>query len=135
MGFIVVFLLGCSLYLLLGWTYTTSIAFGLYFKGPSSSFGLTTPYSIWEQKNFPLNKRMVHASLALSVDEIFLNSSLVIALNKAFIARLLKFVALILSTSYDIGGSIGLVHPTSIASQTFSSRDCKKVLICTCQYA
>ena len=32
-GFIVVFLLGCSLYLLLGQTYTTPIAFGFYFKG------------------------------------------------------------------------------------------------------
>ena len=53
--FIVVFLLGCSLYLLLGRTYTTLIAFGLYFKGPSLSFGLATPYSIWEHQNFPLN--------------------------------------------------------------------------------
>ena len=56
LGFIVVFLLGCSLYLLLGRTYTTPIAFRLYFKGPSLSFGLVTPYSIWEQKKFPLNK-------------------------------------------------------------------------------
>ena len=47
--FIVVFLLGCSLYSLLGRTYTTLIAFGLYFKGPSLSLGLATPYSIWEQ--------------------------------------------------------------------------------------
>ena len=51
-GFIVVFLLWCNLYLLLRRTYTTPIAFGLYFKDPSSSFGLATSYSIWEQKNF-----------------------------------------------------------------------------------
>ena len=43
-------LLGCNLYLLLRQTYTTPITFGLYFKGPSSSFSLATPYSIWEQK-------------------------------------------------------------------------------------
>ena len=55
LGFIVVFLLGCNLYLLLGWTYTTPIAFGLYFKNPSLSFGLATPYSIWEHQNFPFN--------------------------------------------------------------------------------
>ena len=52
LGFIVVFLLGCSLYLLLGRTYTTPIAFGLYFKGPSLSFGLAIPYSIWEHQKF-----------------------------------------------------------------------------------
>ena len=56
LGFIVVFLLGYSLYLLLGWTYTTLKAFRLYFKGPSSSFGLATSYSIWEHQNFPFNK-------------------------------------------------------------------------------
>ena len=56
MCFIVVLFLGCSLYLLLGRTYTIPIAFGLYLKGPSSSFGLATPYSIWEHQNFPLNK-------------------------------------------------------------------------------
>ena len=55
MWFIVVFLLWCSLYLLLGRTYTTPIAFEFYFKGPSSSFGLAIPYSIWEYQNFPLN--------------------------------------------------------------------------------
>ena len=54
--FLVVFLLGCSLYLLFGRTYTTSKAFGLYFKGLSSSFGLAIPYSIWKHQNFPLNK-------------------------------------------------------------------------------
>ena len=52
MGFIVVFLLGCSLYLLLEQTYTTPITFGLYFKGPSLSFGLTSPYSIWGHQKF-----------------------------------------------------------------------------------
>ena len=55
MCFIVVFLLGCSLYLLLGRTYTTLKAFGLYFKGSSSSFNLATPYSFWDYQNFPLN--------------------------------------------------------------------------------
>ena len=55
MCFIVIFLLGCNLYLLLGRTYTTTKAFGLYFKGPSLSFGLATPYSIWGHQNFPLN--------------------------------------------------------------------------------
>ena len=43
-------------YLLLGWTYTTPKAFELYFKGPSSSFSLAIPYSIWEHQNFPLNR-------------------------------------------------------------------------------
>ena len=55
MGFIVVFFSGCSLFLLLGQAYTTPKAFGLYFKGPSSSFRLATPYSIREHKKFPLN--------------------------------------------------------------------------------
>ena len=52
MGFIVVFLSGCSLYLLLGRTCTTPIVFGFYFKGPSLSFGLATPYSIWGHQEF-----------------------------------------------------------------------------------
>ena len=34
---------------MLGQTYTILIAFGLYFKGPSLSVGLATPYSIWKQ--------------------------------------------------------------------------------------
>ena len=50
--FIVVFLLGYSLYLLLGRTYTIPIAFELYLKGPSLSFGLATPYSIREHQKF-----------------------------------------------------------------------------------
>ena len=74
---------------------------------------------------------IVRASLALSVDEIFLNSSLVTTLNKAFKARLLKFAALIFSSSQDVGRLVGLVYPTSTASQTFSSKDYKKVLIRT----
>ena len=57
LGFIVVFLLGCSLYLLLGQTYTTPIAFEPYFKGLSLSFSLATPYFIWEHQNFSLNIR------------------------------------------------------------------------------
>ena len=42
---------------------------------------------------------MVHASLAVLVEDIFLNFSFVIALNKAFNALLLKFAALILASS------------------------------------
>ena len=53
--FVVVFLSGCNLYLLFGRAYMTPKAFGFYFKSPSSSFGLATPYSIWEHQNFPLN--------------------------------------------------------------------------------
>ena len=78
---------------------------------------------------------MVQASLALSMDEIFLNFSLVTELDKAFNALLLKFAVLIMSSSQDAGGLIGLVHPTSTASHTFSSKDYKKVLIRTFQYA
>ena len=54
--FIVIFLLGCNLYLLLGRTYTTPKSFGIYFKGPSLSFSLATSHSIWEHQNFPINK-------------------------------------------------------------------------------
>ena len=42
---------------------------------------------------------MVHVSLAISVEDIFLNSLFETALNKAFIALLLKFVTLILASS------------------------------------
>ena len=66
--FIVVFLLGCNLYLSLGWTYITPIAFGLYFKGPSSSFGLVTLYSILGHQNFPLNRS--HTQMQLFRDTI-----------------------------------------------------------------
>ena len=52
---------------------------------------------------------MVHASLAVLVEDIFLNFSLVTALNKAFNALLLKFVALILALSQLAGASFGLV--------------------------
>ena len=55
MCFVVIFLSGCNLCLLLGQAYTIPKAFGLYFKSPSSSFGLATPYSIWEHQNFPFN--------------------------------------------------------------------------------
>ena len=60
MSFIVIFLSGCSLYLLLEWAYTTLKAFWLYFKCPSSIFGLATPYSIWEHQNFSLNTSQTH---------------------------------------------------------------------------
>ena len=52
---------------------------------------------------------MVQASLAVLVKDIFLNSSLVTALNKAFNALLLKFAALILASSQSAGVSFGLV--------------------------
>ena len=74
---------------------------------------------------------MVHASLAVSVEDIFLNSSLVTALNKAFNALLLKFAALILESSQSAGPSFDLVQPISTAYHTFSSRDCKKPLMRT----
>ena len=52
---------------------------------------------------------MVHASFAISVEDIFLNSSLVTALNKAFNALLLKFAALIFASSQLADASFGLV--------------------------
>ena len=52
---------------------------------------------------------MVQASLAVSVKDIFLNSSLVTELNKAFNALLLKFAALILASSQLIGTYVVLV--------------------------
>ena len=52
---------------------------------------------------------MVHTSLAISVKDIFLNFSLVTALNRAFSALLLKFAALILASSQSTGASVGLV--------------------------
>ena len=78
---------------------------------------------------------MVHASLAVSVEDIFLNSSLVTALNKAFNALLLKFAVLILASSQLADASFGLVQSISTACHTFSSKDCKKALMCTFQYA
>ena len=77
---------------------------------------------------------MVHASFAVSVEDIFLNSSLVIALNKAFNALLLKFAALILAPSQSAGASFGLVQPISTAYHTFSFKDYKKALMRTFQY-
>ena len=78
---------------------------------------------------------MVHASLAVSVEDIFLNSLFVTALNKAFNALLLKFTALILSSSQSAGASVGLVQPISKTYHTFSSKDCKKALMRIFQYA
>ena len=72
---------------------------------------------------------MVHVSLAVLVEDIFLNSSLVTALNKAFNALLLKFAALILASSQLASASVGLVQPISTACHTFSSKDCKKALM------
>ena len=78
---------------------------------------------------------MVHASLVVSVKDIFLNSSLVITLNKAFNALLLKFATLILASSQSTDASFGLVQPISTTYHSFSSKDCKKALIRTFQYA
>ena len=72
MCFIVVFLLGCSLYLLLGRTYTTPIAFELYFKGLSLSFGLATSYFIWEHQNFPLNNFQMHTLYSIQSPRILM---------------------------------------------------------------
>ena len=72
---------------------------------------------------------MVQASLAVSVEDIFLNSSLVTALNKTFNALLLKFAAMILASSQSVSASFGLVQPISTACYTFSSKDCKKALM------
>ena len=78
---------------------------------------------------------MVHASFAVSMEDIFLNSSLVTALNKAFNALLLKLAALIFALSQSAGTSFGLVQPISIACHNFSSKDYKKALMRTFQYA
>ena len=78
---------------------------------------------------------MVHASFAILVEDIFLNSSFVTTLNKAFNALLLKLVALILASSQFADTSFGLVQPISTAYHTFSSNDCKKALMRTFQYA
>ena len=78
---------------------------------------------------------MVYTSLAVSVDDIFLNSSLVTALNKTFNALLLKFATLIFASSQSAGTSFGLVQPISTAYHTFSSKDYKKALMRTLQYA
>ena len=74
---------------------------------------------------------MVHAFLVVLVEDIFLNSSFVTALNKAFNALLLKFVALILASAQLAGAYVGLVQPISTACHTFSSKDCKKALMRT----
>ena len=79
--------------------------------------------------------RIVHASFAVSMEDIFLNSSFVIALSKTFNALLLKFVALILASSQSAGAFVGLVQPISITYHTFSSNDYKKAPIRTFQYA
>ena len=78
---------------------------------------------------------MVHASFAVLVEDIFLNSSFVTTLNKEFNALLLKFAALILASPQSTGTFVGLVQPISIACYTFSSKDCKKALMHTFQYA
>ena len=52
---------------------------------------------------------MVHASFAVSVEDIFLNSSFMTALKMVFNALLLKFTALIFASSQSAGASFGLV--------------------------
>ena len=74
---------------------------------------------------------MVHASYVVSVEDIFLNSSLVTALNNAFNALLLKLAALIFASSQSTGASFGLVQPIFTACHTFSSKDYKKALMRT----
>ena len=78
---------------------------------------------------------MVNASSTVSVEDIFLNSSFVTALNNTFNALLLKLAALILASSQLDDASFNLVQPISIAYHTFSSRDYKKALMRTFQYA
>ena len=78
---------------------------------------------------------MVQASLAVSMEDIFLNSSLVTALNNAFNALPLKFAALIFASSQSASASFDLVQPISTACHTFSSKDYKKALMRTFQYA
>ena len=78
---------------------------------------------------------MVHVFLVVSVEDIFLNSSLVIALNNAFNTLLLKFAALILASSQSAGASVSLVQPITTTCHTFSSKDYKKALMRTFQYA
>ena len=74
---------------------------------------------------------MVHASFVVSVEDIFLNSLLVTALNKTFNTLLLKFAALIFASSQSADTSFGLVQPISTACHTFSSKDYKKALVHT----
>ena len=64
---------------------------------------------------------MVQATLAILVEDIFLNSSLVIALNNAFNALLLKFAALILALSQSVGTSFGLVQPMWVKQNKMES--------------
>ena len=78
---------------------------------------------------------MVHAFLAISIEDIFLNSLFVTVLNRAFNALLLKFAALILASFQSADASVGLVQPISTAYHTFSSKDYKKALMRTFQYA
>ena len=78
---------------------------------------------------------MVHASFAVSVKDIFLNSSFVSVLNKTINAPLLKLAALIFASSQSADASFGLVQPISKACHTFSSNDYKKALMRTFQYA
>ena len=71
----------------------------------------------------------------VSVEDIFLNSSLVSAMNKAFNASLLKFAMLILTSSQSVGASFGFVQPISTAFHIFLSKYYKKALMRTFQYA
>ena len=61
-------------------------------------------------------------AIAISMDDIFLNSSLVTPLYKALKALLLKFAFLILPSSQVVGGSLGFFQQTSTTNHTFSLR-------------
>ena len=78
---------------------------------------------------------MFHASFIVLVEDIFLNSTFMTALNKTFNALLLKLATLIFASSQSAGASFGLVQPISTAYHTLSSKDCKKALMRTFQYA
>ena len=69
-------------------------------RGFESLKTLVPSYVVW---------RMVHASLVVSVEDIFLNSSFMTTLNNAFNALLLKFAALFLASSQSVDASFGLV--------------------------
>ena len=77
---------------------------------------------------------MVYTSLDVLVEDIFLNTSLVTALNKAFNALLLKFTALVLASFQLAGAFVGLVQPISTSCHTFLFNDYKKALMYTFQY-
>ena len=73
-------------------------------------------------------------AIAISMDDIFLNSSLVTPLYKALKALLLKFAALILPSAQVVGDSLGFFQLTSMANHIFSLRAYKKAFTRTLHY-